>query len=362
LLSLYANLFVNTTILDTNPLFPGTHTTGGTWARIISECLKDQGIDPVAVFSRAAIDHDTAIQPDHRIPDSKLRHLYPLCAEVTGIDCFGIHLGHYVKAHTFHALGLAILASRTVADALQRFARYNAIISDSGRVEIVDTGDYWIFQGTLYCDSDNTRLIPYPAIDAFFFGVVNMMREITDDPEFAPLKIERNRPLPVDPAAFLEAFKCPCQYECEADKMFFRREDIERPVRYANEALARQHDAIIEAFITQMAPEFEERIYHEILNALPNGEISADKLAEKLNMSLRKLQGKLQQQNTSYQYLLDKARRELACKYLSTTHYSLTDISFLLGYANSTGFSRAFKRWFKMSPSEYRQQRTANPK
>ncbi|MBU0537177.1 MAG: helix-turn-helix transcriptional regulator [Gammaproteobacteria bacterium] len=62
----------------------------------------------------------------------------------------------------------------------------------------------------------------------------------------------------------------------------------------------------------------------------------------------------MQQQNTSYQQLLDKARKELASKYLTSTNYSITEISFLLGFANTAGFCRVFKRWFECSPTDFR--------
>lgn len=340
----------------TNPLLPGTLTTTGAWTRVISECLKDAGVDPRAIFEQAGIDHDEATQPDSRIPDEKLRNLYPLAIQATGDDAFAMRLGAYVKAHSFHALGLSIIVSSTVEDALQRFKRHSAIISDSGYIEMIYAGDRCRFEVVVEKDAHGKRLLPPIAIDTFMYGVVTLMREITEDAALNPILVKSCSSPPSDPNAFSNAFGCPVEFNQDREILVYQMEDLARPVRYANESLAKLHDDITEGFIKNMSPEFEDELYRQILKELPNGELSAEKLASRLNMSLRKLQGKLQQQNTSYQQLLDKARKELASKYLSNTRYSITEVTFLLGFASNASFCRAFKRWFDVSPSEYRQQ------
>ncbi|MBW2941234.1 AraC family transcriptional regulator [Zhongshania aquimaris] len=336
------------------PWLPGTQTTTGTWGRILSECLKDANVDPRPLFEQVDLDYDESIAPDTRIPDAKLRHLYPLAIQATNSDSFSLQLGAYVKAHSFHALGMAILVSKTVGDALQRFQRHSAIISDSGYIDMIYVGDNCRFDVNVDRDIHGVRLLPYDAINAFMFGVVNMMREITEDFDLSPVRVELCEAKPLDTSPYEKAFSCPVEFDRPKETLMYSIKDMAQPVRYANESLAKQHDQITESFIKNMSPAFEDELYRQILNELPNGELSVDKLASSLNMSLRKLQGKLQQQNTSYQQLLDKARKELASKYLTSTNYSITEVSFLLGFANSAGFCRAFKRWFECSPTDYR--------
>ena len=338
------------------PLLPGTQTTSGTWGRIISECLKDAGLRPQRLFEEAGLDYEESITPDSRIPDAKLRHLYPLCAQATGNTDFCFHLSQYVKAHSFHALGMAILVSKNVEDALQRFCRHSAIISDSGHIEIVYTGEHCRFEVFSQVDEQGDRLLPPEIITCFILGVVNMMREITEDSTLSPVAVDLCQSSPQNITAFEERFQCPIEFSQAREVLIYKCSDIQNPVRYSNDSLARQHDEITEAFIQNMSPGFEDSLYRQILKELPNGELSAEKLASRLNMSLRKLQNKLQSENTTYQQLLDKARMELAKKYLSNTHYSITEVTFLLGFASSASFCRAFKRWFDCSPSEYRQQ------
>jgi AraC-like DNA-binding protein len=91
-----------------------------------------------------------------------------------------------------------------------------------------------------------------------------------------------------------------------------------------------------------------------LVELLPTGEPSPEMVARKLGVSLRSLQRRLTEQGTSYSKVLDDARRELSLSYLDSPHYSLSEITYLLGFAEHSNFSRSFKRWYGISPSDYR--------
>ena len=69
------------------------------------------------------------------------------------------------------------------------------------------------------------------------------------------------------------------------------------------------------------------------------------------------MQRRLTEQQQSFKQLLDLIRQQLAEQYLDNSQLSLNQIAYLLGFANQANFTRAFKRWQGMSPSNYRQQR-----
>ena len=76
-----------------------------------------------------------------------------------------------------------------------------------------------------------------------------------------------------------------------------------------------------------------------------------------LGMSPSTLQLKLSQHGTNFQQLLDDTRKELGCSYVQQPTRSVTEITFLLGFNDTSNFTRAFKRWTGMSPTEYRHKR-----
>jgi AraC-like DNA-binding protein len=96
-------------------------------------------------------------------------------------------------------------------------------------------------------------------------------------------------------------------------------------------------------------------VKQKIIEYLPDGDCSRDRVASALCMSPTTLQLKLSQRGTNFQQLLDDTRKELACSYLSQAARSVTEITFLLGFSDTSNFTRAFKRWTGVSPTDYRQ-------
>ena len=98
-------------------------------------------------------------------------------------------------------------------------------------------------------------------------------------------------------------------------------------------------------------------VTRKVIDLLPDGECSRDKVASALGMSPGTLQLKLSQHGTNFQKLLDDTRKELGCSYVQQPTRSVTEITFLLGFNDTSNFTRAFKRWTGMSPTEYRHKR-----
>lgn len=91
-----------------------------------------------------------------------------------------------------------------------------------------------------------------------------------------------------------------------------------------------------------------------LIRLLPAGEVSIDRAAQSLNISRRTLQRRLSERGTRFGQVLQDLRHELAIQYLSDERLSITDIAFLLGYADQGSFSTAFKARSGQSPREFR--------
>jgi AraC-like DNA-binding protein len=86
---------------------------------------------------------------------------------------------------------------------------------------------------------------------------------------------------------------------------------------------------------------------------MSSGAVQQDGIARRLNQSPSTLQRRLRREGTTYQSLLDSTRRELALDYLRTGEHSLADITFLLGFADQSNFTRAFRRWTGKTPRQF---------
>ena len=77
-------------------------------------------------------------------------------------------------------------------------------------------------------------------------------------------------------------------------------------------------------------------------------------VANSLNMSERTLRRRLNDEGFSFRQILQEARFDAAKRYLLQTDKFIEEISFELGYNETSNFRSAFKAWSGLSPSQWR--------
>ncbi|WP_237457559.1 AraC family transcriptional regulator [Pseudomaricurvus sp. HS19] len=89
--------------------------------------------------------------------------------------------------------------------------------------------------------------------------------------------------------------------------------------------------------------------------------LGAERVADRLNMSVTTLRRHLQIEGTSFQRLKDECRMEAAFHYLACPDFSNRDIADRLGFDELSVFFRAFKKWTGVTPGQYRASLTGAP-
>jgi AraC-like DNA-binding protein len=140
--------------------------------------------------------------------------------------------------------------------------------------------------------------------------------------------------------------------------MVFAADALERPLAMGNPELAQANDAIALRYLANTEiRSIAVRVRELLTTKLADGEPSEEDVAQLLNTSVRTLQRKLVDSGTTYRNVLDDTRRELALSYLKVSLYSVTTITYMLGYTATSSFTRAFRRWTGQSPSAWREAR-----
>lgn len=86
----------------------------------------------------------------------------------------------------------------------------------------------------------------------------------------------------------------------------------------------------------------------------PPGVPSEDEVAAALFVSKRTLARRLKQEGSHFRQVRDEILSQQAIGYLRDSRISVDAIAALLNYHDSSNFRRAFKRWFQMTPDQYR--------
>ncbi len=198
--------------------------------------------------------------------------------------------------------------------------------------------------------------MPRARIEYIVVTVIGFCRWISGR-DVHPVAIELPYPPPADLAPYRTAFRCPVSFGASATSLHFAEADMNAPLPTSNPQLAELHERYAGDYIRQFDhAQTSHRAREVIIRRLPDGEPRRNEVAGELRMSERTLQRRLEEEATSFIQLLDDTRRELAQQYLGRLHLSLAQAAYLLGFADQTSFFRACKRWFDLSPGQYRSQ------
>ncbi|MGJ8687865.1 MAG: helix-turn-helix transcriptional regulator, partial [Spongiibacteraceae bacterium] len=147
----------------------------------------------------------------------------------------------------------------------------------------------------------------------------------------------------------------PLEFGATETAMYMEADVLNQPLDNANPDLARHNDEILARYLSDFDKQnVANRVHGCLVKQLPLGEPTQEKTAEALHMSLRNLQRKLSAEDTSYKEILNQTRHDLALSYMQDLRYSISEITYLLGFSDTSSFNRAFRRWTSQSPSEYR--------
>ncbi len=130
---------------------------------------------------------------------------------------------------------------------------------------------------------------------------------------------------------------------------------LDRPLPRANQRTAELCERQCRDLLNQRRARtgVASQVRDRLLRA-PTEMADMERVADELYMTSRTLRRKLDAEGTSFRELMDEVREALAEELLATGHLSVEDIAERLGYAESSSFIHAFKRWKGAAPRSYR--------
>ncbi|MCG8667781.1 MAG: AraC family transcriptional regulator [Pseudomonadales bacterium] len=298
---------------------------------------------PITPKQASNLNHSVSLQ-DFVIVIERLR-------ELLKEPHFGLYMGQEISPTSHGDLGFAIMSSSTLDQAVGALLRYFPT-----RINIVQLASNQVDQRTEITFTESVLLgsIKRPIIDMAISTMVSAFRFLTQQ-QFRCKEIHLSGSNEIDLETYQRMFGCTIVTDAAADKVVFESRWLNQPLILsdptAHQLSVEKCEAALQAM--KQAPALVEKIRARLMQQ--QGEFpSFLQLCEELNMSERTLRRKLENQGTPYQQILNETRQELAEFYLKSSNYPLSKIAERLGYSDPSNFGNAFKRWFGMSPSQYR--------
>jgi AraC-like DNA-binding protein len=295
---------------------------------------------------------DTRIieRADMEIPGEKYVALWEAAGRVN--PNIGLELGSQTEADDFGAFGHALHCAPSVEKVLKTLHQFIVVFAQESMINVeMDTRLVYIS----YQIADPTVIQRRQDSEFTIASVLRQLHLITNSP-IQPTRVDFEHDRPADVSEHKKIFQCPVYFNQPINRICLSIDTLKLPVAHGNERLYKALEPYLEKERQEryIPDELLLQITHIIAADMSSGVPSLDDICEQFGVSRRTLQRRLKEQGIEFSALVEDVRRELALAYMKDSDYSMTEISLLVGYAESGSFTRAFRRWTGQSPQQYR--------
>lgn len=314
------------------------HTLGGTPE--ILDCLRRRGIT-------AAVLDDPGALVDFNLVAQAIGEIIRLLDQPN----VGLVIGAKMHISTHGAVGMAVISSGTVAQAIDDLTRYFGTRITIAKPLVYFQHDCPVIE---LIETHRNPELQAPIMEALMLSLQSTLEFVS------------GRPLSDSEVVF--AYPPPSY--ADQYRMFFSgkvRFNGDKHQLILPKTLLNMHCITADQQIHRLAKDQLQQKMQEIrsnnltvqhvltlLRQQPNNMPSLEELAEIFNISSRTLIRNLLAQNTTYRDLRTLVHKQMAMEALRNSDSSVDAVAMELGYQDTASFRRAFKRWCGKSPSEYR--------
>lgn len=294
-------------------------------------------------------------QPDYRVSGDINRVMWREVVNQTKDWNIGLHMGEVFNPSAIGILGYVLFNCENLQQVLEKLSRYMSLFSQGVEMHFVIEGTRVIWNCDISQHYKNYLLEesrqPMESTLAAMISAIKILtgRHLQFD------SVWFQHPMPTDISEHQRIFQAPILFSQSTNRLIFDFKCLEWKILSANATLLSAFEHHADLMLSQFSSGYANQVVRAITQGLKAEVPSLEAIAQSLHMSVRNLQRELHSENTSYQKLLDRTRKELAIRYLKENN-SIDNIAFLLGFAEPSAFHRAFKRWTGKTPQFYRSQ------
>jgi len=311
------------------------------------------GVETRDLIRKLGLTVDGPIDPAQMVSSQEY---YDFFAELVDRDPNGLSLplkiGAAMRSDEYGAFGLAWKSAPTLRGSFTRAERYGHVLGSAETYSLEETTQGFLFNLEKAGDGCPGMLL---SNEASMSAVDTISKEVSAS-SFKPIAILFKHAPRGNTSVYESHFGCPVHFESGRDALLVSKETLENPNKLGDESIAQFFDRHLEQQLNALMGDIDlqQQVRRAVANVLSEGVPKLSRIASELNMGARTLQRRLSEQGYSFQNVVDQAQKDLAQRLLRETDYSLAEVAFLTGFAEQSGFTRAFKRWAGQTPRSYR--------
>jgi AraC-like DNA-binding protein len=312
--------------------------------------MRSAGVEPPKVLRAAGLPPSLHLDVSATLSTSQLFAIWKALETIADDPAVALRLLDGADRCGHQPAFISALYASDFRDAIERIERFKRM----GACEVFRTeeanGRWTIIKEWPFATEDE----PAVSVDLSFIFLLELGRRGTGR-RISPARIEYQRSGPTN-RGLEDYYGAPLVFGAPRNAMIFNADDLAAPFPgNSPEFLELVTPGLAAAFAEiHEGHTIADRVKSVLKRSLASGRPEVAHVARNLGMSERTLQRRITDEATTFRALLSEARRELSQQLLSDPAIHIDEVTYLLGYQDSTSFYRAFKDWAGVSPGEWR--------
>lgn len=322
--------------------------------QMVREALLQSGLsnaEVVPMLTSAGVDPQYLQQTDARVPARAYARLWRLLALRLDDEFFAMD-PRPLRSGSLAFICRGAIAQPTVAQGLESMLTFLSLMLDRFDARLTR------HQGLVEIVLHDVAAPPLRAFACFtFWMIVHGVLCWLAGRRIPILTLDLRSAAPDDCGDYRAMFSEHLRFSQPRTRMMFADDCLDLPIR--------RDDADLQRFLAR-APgnilvryrdpdSFAQRVKAQLRAQAPALWPETDALAQQWCMSPATLRRRLAEEEQTYQRLKDRVRKELAVAAMADAQLSFADIAQTLGFADTSSFYKAFRKWSGANPGQYRQ-------
>jgi AraC-like DNA-binding protein len=309
--------------------------------------LQEHGVRVQHLLKQANLPLTCLDNPDTFIPAACVGTFRQLAAQQTGIPNISLNALQHFELETMGDFGRALMQEPTLSGTLDKFRQLVATETSNVIIELrpQPNGDLWFGQRML-SDAGPGEWHGNLYVLIWMLKIVKL-----SNPSWSPSEILNRSKAIRGHFEAIEVLGSTARFQQVDTGFFIPKSMLALPI---TKRPAQGKDIEANCWSAVPGETYAESI-KQIVQSFASGDwLSIGQASEVTDTSVRTLQRRLSAEQQTYSDLVQQCRAEMAGDLLKNTDATIAEIAHQLGYGNQGNFTRAFYRWSKVSPSEFR--------
>ncbi|MGJ8687791.1 MAG: AraC family transcriptional regulator [Spongiibacteraceae bacterium] len=314
--------------------------------------VEELGGDPYVLLTQRNIAPARLSDENYQFKYSDFIQLLEDSAKALNEPYFGLRFSTRQELEFLGAIAAVARSAPTVLQGIQEVARYIHHYSPAAFISVEPEGEHIniVLDINLPSHVDKRQIM-----DLKMGLVISALRSLANK-NLRPQRLQYRRASSEETKEYRRFFGCPVSFSQQVNAISFLRRDLCIDMKSADQQLYRLATERIDREIAELGPVLIEQVKALISRLLPTSHCNLAVVAERLCLHERTLQRRLKQQDVHFKLLYDKVRKERAMAFLEMPHMPLSQVAAMLGFQEQSSFNKACKRWWRLSPGNYRKQ------